>query len=152
MSALRLRSPHDREIVRLAVPALGALAAEPLYVLVDTAIVGHLGRQELAALGLASVVLSGVFSIFNFLQYATTAHVARAGGAGESELARRLGAQALWLSIGVGVVVAAVTAAVASPVVAVMGGEGETAEHALTYLRIMALGLPFAFIALGGSG
>ena len=65
--AVRLRSPHDREILRLALPALGALAAEPLYVLVDTAIVGHLGRPQLAALGLAGVVLSGAFTIFNFL-------------------------------------------------------------------------------------
>src|SRR5690242_21602847 len=71
--AVRLRSPHDREILRLAVPALGALAAEPLYILADTAIVGHLGRPQIAALGLAGVVLSGAFTIFNFLTYGTTA-------------------------------------------------------------------------------
>ena len=147
-----LRSRHDREIVRLAVPALGALAAEPLYVLVDTAVVGHLGREELAALGLASVVLSGVFSIFNFLQYGTTAHVSRATGAGHGEAARQLGGQALWLSLALGTLVAAATAAASGPVVEAMGGEGETAEHADTYLRIMTLGLPFAFLALGASG
>src|SRR4029078_11239151 len=91
-----LRSRHDREILRLAVPALGSLAAEPLYVLVDTAIVGHLGRSELVALGIAVTVLSGLFGIFNFLQYGTTAQVARARGAGEEAVAGRLGAQALW--------------------------------------------------------
>src|SRR5205807_7522684 len=85
-----------RAILRLAVPALGALAAEPLYVLVDTAIVGHLGRPQLAALGLAGIVLSGAFTIFNFLTYGTTAVVARASGAGEQERAARLAAQALW--------------------------------------------------------
>ena len=150
--SLSLRSRHDRDIVRLALPALGALAAEPLYVLVDTAVVGHLGRSELAALGLASVVLSGVFSIFNFLQYGTTAHVARATGAGQERAARQLGGQALWLSVVLGAVVAAATAVASRPVVEAMGGEGETAEHALTYLRIMTLGLPFAFLALGASG
>ncbi len=67
------RSPHDREIVRLAVPALGALAAEPLYVLVDTAIVGHLGTTELAALAIAATVLTSAFTVFNFLTYGTTA-------------------------------------------------------------------------------
>jgi len=77
-----LRSRHDPEILRLAVPALGSLAAEPLYVLVDTAIVGHLGRSQLAALGIAATVLSGLFAVFNFLQYGTTAQVARARGAG----------------------------------------------------------------------
>ena len=107
---VRLRSPYDREILRLALPALGALAAEPLYLLVDTAIVGHLGRSQLAALGIASVILGGVFAIFNFLQYGTTAQVARAGGAGEAETARRLGAQAVWLSLGFGIAVSALVA------------------------------------------
>ena len=86
-------------------PALGALAAEPLYLLVDTAIVGHLGRSQLAALGIAFTVLGGIFAIFNSLQYGTTAQVARAGGAGETETARRLGAQAVWLSVAFGVAV-----------------------------------------------
>ena len=95
--AVRLRSPYDREILRLALPALGALAAEPLYVLVDTAIVGHLGRPQLAALGLAGTVLAGAFTIFNFLTYGTTAVVARASGAGQHERAARLAAQALWV-------------------------------------------------------
>jgi putative MATE family efflux protein len=148
----RLRSPYDGEILRLAIPALGSLAAEPLYVLVDTAIVGHLGRSQLAALGIAAFVLSGLFAIFNFLQYGTTAQVARAGGAGQSEAAARLGAQAVWLSLAFGLAVAALVAALAEPLVAAMGGEGQTAEYAVTYLRIASLGLPAAFLALGGQG
>jgi MATE family, multidrug efflux pump len=147
-----LRSPYDREILRLAIPALGALAAEPLYLLVDTAIVGHLGRSQLAALGIASVILGGAFAIFNFLQYGTTAQVARAGGAGESEVARRLGAQAIWLSLGFGVAVSAAIAIFADPLVSLIGGEGEAADYAVTYLRIAAIGFPAAFLALGGQG
>ena len=149
---MRLTSPYDRQIARLAVPALGALAAEPLYVLVDTAIVGHLGRSQLAALGIAATVLAAVFTIFNFLQYATTAQVARASGAGEAASAARLGAQAVWLSLGIGCTIAALTAVAAPWLVALIGGEGRTAEFAETYLRIAALGLPFAFLALGCSG
>lgn len=149
---MRLRSEYDREILKLAVPALGALAAEPLYVLVDTAIVGHLGRPQLAALGIAATVLTGLFGVFNFLQYGTTAQVARASGAGEGQMADRLGAQSLWLSIGFGAVLAAVVAAFAPGIVELMGGEGDTAEHAVTYMRIAAIGLPFAFLALGGQG
>ena len=121
--------PHDREILRLALPALGALAAEPLYILVDTAIVGHLGRSQLAALGAAATVLS-VMAMFNFLQYGTTAQVARASGAGQAEVARRLGAQALWLSLAVGVGLAAAIALLAEPIVALVGVEGETADRA----------------------
>ena len=149
---MRLRSEYDREIVRLALPALGALAAEPLYLLVDTAIVGHLGRSQLAALGIAAVVLGGWFAIFNFLQYATTAQVARAAGAGEAETARRLGAQALWLALVLGVAVAVFVAAAAQPLVSLMGGDGTTADYAVTYMRIAVIGLPAAFIALGASG
>src|SRR3954470_20418359 len=100
---MALRSPYDREILRVALPALGALAAEPLYVLVDTAIVGHLGRPQIAALGQAGTVLSGTFTIFNFLAYGTTSVVARASGAGQHDRAARLAAQALWASLAIGV-------------------------------------------------
>jgi putative MATE family efflux protein len=143
---VRLRSPLDA-----AIPALGALAAEPLYVLVDTAVVGHLGRAQLAALGLSASVL-GVVAVFNFLAYGTTAHVARAHGAGEWETAARLGVQALWLSIGIGVVFALVLLAGAPAIVAAMGAEGATARCAEEYLRIVALGVPSVFVAMGGQG
>ena len=149
---MKLRSRYDGEIFRLAIPALGALAAEPLYILVDTAIVGHLGRSQLAALGIAAVVLGGLFAIFNFLQYGTTAQVARASGAGESRVANRLGAQSLWLSLAVGLAIAVLVSALAGPIAAAMGAEGATEDYAVTYLRIAAFGLPFAFLALGGQG
>jgi putative MATE family efflux protein len=144
-------SPYDAEIWRLALPAFGALAAEPLYVLVDTAIVGHLGRPQLAALGAAATALS-VLAMFNFLQYGTTAQVSRAVGAGEEDTAARLGAQSVWLSLGVGVVLCALLVALAKPIVTAVGVEGMTAEYAASYLRIVALGLPSAFLALGGQG
>ncbi|MEA2289626.1 MAG: hypothetical protein QOD55_1623, partial [Solirubrobacteraceae bacterium] len=97
------RSPYDREILLLAVPALGALAAEPLYLLADTAIVGHLGTPQLAALALAATVLSSLVSLCIFLTYGTTARVARLHGAGEHRAADAMAAQALWLAVGVGV-------------------------------------------------
>ena len=148
---MRLRSPYDREIFRYAIPALGALAAEPTYVLVDTAIVGHLGRSQLAALGVAATVLS-VLSMFNFLQYGTTAQVSRATGAREHQTAARLGAQSLWLSLAAGIVLAALIAALAGPIVNLFGVEGKTAGYAVLYLRIAALGVPSAFVTIGGQG
>ena len=148
----RLRSPHDREIVRLALPALGALAAEPLYVLVDTAIVGHLGRPQLAALGLAGTVLAGGFTIFNFLTYGTTAVVARASGAGEHDRAARLAAQALWLSLGIGLLVVFTCEALAGPLLHGLGAHGRSGDYAATYFRIAAIGLPAALVALAGQG
>jgi putative MATE family efflux protein len=149
---LQLRSPHDREILRLALPALGALAAEPLYILADTAIVGHLGRPQIAALGLAGTVLAGAFTIFNFLTYGTTAVVARASGAGQEERAGRLAAQALWISLAIGVVLLVFAEAAAVPLLRALGGHGESGHFALVYFRIGALGLPAALIALAGQG
>ena len=88
---MRLRSPYDREILGLALPALGALAAEPLYLLADTAMVGHLGTEELAGLAIAGTLLTATFTLFNFLTYGTTAQVARLSGAEEHETAGRWG-------------------------------------------------------------
>jgi MATE family, multidrug efflux pump len=146
------RSPHDREILGLAAPALGALAAEPLYLLVDTAIVGHLGTTQLAALAIATTLLTSSFWLFNFLTYGTTAQVARLHGAGQEEAAGRLAAQALWLALGIGATLTVLTVALAVPAVSLMGGEGRIGSGAVTYLRISAIGSTFALIALAGQG
>ena len=143
-------SSIDRQIVRLALPALGALAAEPLYVLVDTAIVGHLGVAPLAALAIAGTVLTGAFTIFNFLTYGTTAQVARFHGAGDERTAAQLGVQALWLSSAIGLALLVLAELLARPAVELMGASGHTADLATLYMRIAAIGLPFALIALAG--
>jgi putative MATE family efflux protein len=146
------RSRYDREILLLALPALGALAAEPLYLLVDTAIVGHLGTPQLAALALAATVLSTLVSLCIFLTYGTTARVSRLHGAGEHAAANALAAQALWLAVAIGLALAATVVALADPLVGLLGGEGDVARMAARYLRIAALGAPMALIALAGQG
>jgi putative MATE family efflux protein len=146
------RTPLDGEILRLAAPALGALAAEPLYLLVDTAIVGHLGTTQLAALALAASVLSTLTGLCIFLTYGTTAQVARLHGAGEERRAGRLAAQALWLALAIGVAIALVCVLLAGPLIDLLGGSGESSSLAQRYLRLSALGLPFALVALAGQG
>src|SRR3954465_4868359 len=152
MRAALTRSPYDREILALAIPALGALAAEPLHVLVDTAIVGHLGVAPLAALAVAGTLLTGAFTLFNFLTYGTTAQVARFHGAGDERTAALLGVQALWLATAIGLVLLGLAEALAAPAVELMGVTGHTADLAVLYMRIAAIGLPFALIALAGQG
>jgi putative MATE family efflux protein len=147
-----LITPDDRAMARLAVPALGALAAEPLYLLADTAIVGHLGTPQLAALGIAGAILTTAFTLFNFLAYSTTAQVARLHGAGEEQAAGRIAAQALWLASGLGLALLVAIAALADPLVGLFGTNAHTAGLAVSYLRIAAIGLPFALIALAGQG
>ncbi|MEY2515414.1 MAG: hypothetical protein QOJ89_2772 [bacterium] len=147
-----LRSPHDREIGRLALPALGALAAEPLYLLADTAIVGHLGTPQLAALAIAATVLTTLVSLCIFLTYGTTAQVARLSGAGDAARAGQLAAQSLWLACALGLVLALACVVLADPLVALLGGRGETAGLAARYLRISAAGLVPALVALAGQG
>ncbi|MEN3279910.1 MAG: hypothetical protein V7607_1050 [Solirubrobacteraceae bacterium] len=147
-----LRSRYDGEILRHALPALGALAAEPLYLLADTAIVGHLGTPQLAALALAATVLSNLVALCIFLTYGTTARVTRLHGAGQDEAAAAIGPQALWLALAAGVVVGATIAALAGPLVHALGGEDHVADMAARYLRIASLGVPMALIALAGQG
>jgi putative MATE family efflux protein len=147
-----LRSRYDGEILRLALPALGALAAEPLYLLVDTAIVGHLGTPQLAALALAATVLSNLVALCIFLTYGTTARVTRLHGAGQDQAAAALGPQALWLALAAGIVVGAAIAALAGPLVHALGGEDHVADMAARYLRIASIGVPMALIALAGQG
>jgi putative MATE family efflux protein len=145
-------SPFDREIFTLALPALGALAAEPLYLLADTAIVGHLGTPQLAALALASTVLTGLATFCNFLVYGVTAQVARLHGAGARERAGAVGPQSLWVALMIGLPVAGIAAAVAPVAISVLGGSGHIASMATTFLRIGCIGLPCALIAMAGQG
>src|SRR5579875_1738769 len=142
----------DRRIIAFAVPALGALVAEPLYVLVDTIIVGHLGVTQLAALALAGAVLSAVMNLCNFLAYGCTPAVGRLHASGETEAAAHVGRQAMLLALGLGVPLATIIAAVASPLMEMMSGGGTVASAAATYTRIAALGLPFALLAVAGQG
>src|SRR4029453_1601439 len=102
------RSPYDAEIWRLALPAFGALAAEPLYVLVDTAIVGQLGTRPLGGPANSGTAPVGSFSLFNFLAYSTTAAVARRLGAGDRRGAVALGIDGAWLAVGIGLVLTTV--------------------------------------------
>ena len=96
--------PRAREVIGLALPALGALAAEPLYVLGDTAIVGHLGRVPLAGLAIAGTLLSEIVGLCTFLEYGTTAKAARLYGAGQQPEALDVGVQATWLALALGTV------------------------------------------------
>lgn len=141
-----------REILRLAVPAFLALVAEPLFLLADSAIVGHLGTTPLAGLGVASAVLLTAAAIFIFLAYGTTSVVARQIGAGSPRGAISAGIDGLWLSIGLGAVTG-VAVAVASPwLCARFGASPEVVEQAATYLRISAAGIPGMLVVLAVTG
>jgi putative MATE family efflux protein len=142
----------DRRILGLALPALGSLAVEPLYVLVDTAIVGRLGTAQLGGLALAATVLGFIVAGCNFLTYGTTERVARRLGAGRHAEAANVGVQTMWLSTMVGIVVAPMVAVGAPWLTRALGGDGAVLEHGSTYLRIGALGIPFVVLALGAQG
>ncbi len=142
----------DRQILDLAVPALGALVAEPLFVLVDSAVVGRLGTAELAGLSLASTLLVTVVGLCVFLAYATTATVARTIGAGRPEAALRAGIDGLWLAAGLGAVLGATAWLLAPAAVRLLGGSGPVAAHAVTYLRWSAPGLPGMLMVLAATG
>ncbi|MGW5240572.1 MATE family efflux transporter [Monashia sp. NPDC004114] len=143
---------HRREILRLAVPAFLALIAEPLFLLADSAIIGHLGTAELAGLGVASAALITAAGIFVFLAYGTTSIVARHLGAGDQRAAIGAGIDGLWLSVGIGAVTAVLVALFARPICALFGASPEALDQATTYLRISALGIPAMLVILAVTG
>ncbi|WP_173266307.1 MATE family efflux transporter [Streptomyces pacificus] len=146
------RRQHDREIIALALPAFGALVAEPLFVMVDSAIVGHLGTPQLAGLAIAAALLMTAVSVFVFLAYATTAAVARRVGAGDLRSAMRQGMDGIWLALLLGVVVVAVALPAAPWLVDVFGASGTATPHAVTYLRISSLGIPAMLVVMAATG
>lgn len=142
----------DRQIAGLAVPAFAALVSEPLFLLADAVVVGHLGTPQLAALGLAGIVVQTVVGMFVFLAYGTTAAVARAIGADQALRAIRQGIDGTWLALGIGVVATAVVAALASRLVDAFGPAPDVRDYAVTYLRIAAFGISSLLVALATTG
>lgn len=147
-----LHNSHDREIAALAIPALGALIADPLLSLVDTAFIGRLGEDELGALGVAAAVFAVAFVVFNFLEYATTAMVARAVGSGDLEAAGRQVLSALMVAATAGAVVVVVLETAVDPILTVMGAEGRLRDLAAAYIRIRALAAPAVLVVRAGHG
>lgn len=143
---------HGREIARLAVPALGTLAADPLVTLVDTAFVGRLGPEALAALGVDAAIFSLAFIAFNFLQYGVTPMVGRLVGAGRGEEAAGVTRHALAIAVGLGVLVAAAMSLGAAWLVDLMAAPPETVDGAVDYLRIRAWAAPAVMIVMVGNG
>ena len=141
-----------REIARLAGPALPVLAADPLYLLVDTAVVGRLGAVPLAGLAIAAVLFAQVTGQLNFLSYGTTARAARLHGAGRRAAAVGEGVQATWLALAVGLLVLGVGQLVAGPVARVLGDGGAVAAAAESWLRVALFGAPLVLVTLAGNG
>lgn len=141
-----------RQILALAVPAFLALVAEPLFLLADTAIVGHLGTPQLAGLGVAGAILVTAAGLFVFLAYGTTSIVARQVGAGHQRAALASGLDGVWLALLLGVPTAAGVALAAEPLCAVFGASADVLAHAVTYLRISSAGVPGMLVALAATG
>jgi putative MATE family efflux protein len=141
-----------RRIAGLAFPALGVLAAEPLYLLFDLAVVGRLGALALAGLAIGGLILSLVASQLTFLSYGTTARSARYFGAGDRDSAVGEGVQATWLAVGLGLLVVAVVQVCAVPLLGVIADGGEIAAEALPWLRVAIFGAPAILISLAGNG
>ncbi|MGI5166091.1 MATE family efflux transporter [Spirillospora sp. CA-253888] len=145
-------SPRDREILRLAVPAFGALVAEPLFLLSDSAIVGHLGTAQLGGLGVAGQILSTLVYLCVFLAYGTTAGVARRVGAGDLRAAVRQGIDGMWLAIAIGAVLIVAGWPLVPWLVELFGASSGVAPYAETYLRVSLLGIPGMLVVLAGTG
>ncbi|GAA5225976.1 MATE family efflux transporter [Paeniglutamicibacter antarcticus] len=141
-----------RSILALAVPALGALIAEPLFLLADSAIIGHLGINELAGAGLGTTVLQTVVGLMVFLAYSTTPTVARAIGAGNTARAMAAGRDGIWLAVGLGLVLAVVGFFGAPMLAGAMGAQGQVLGFAVDYIKYSTFGIPAMLLVLAATG
>src|ERR1700754_5222655 len=141
-----------RRIAALAFPALGVLAAEPIYLLFDIAVVGRLGALALAGLAIGALILSTLSSQMTFLSYGTTARSARFFGAGNRAAAVGEGVQATWLAIGLGALIVVVVEVAAVPLVSALTAGGDIASAALPWVRIAIIGVPAILISAAGNG
>jgi len=150
--AWSLRNRHDRAIAALAVPALGALIADPVLSLVDTAFIGRIGEDQLGALGVSAAIFGLAFFAFNFLEYATTSLLAGAIGAGDRTGAGRSSMTAIIVAVigGVGVSIALIS--LTGPILSLMGAEGTLRGEAATYIRIRALAAPAVLLIRSAHG
>ena len=148
----RRTTGHDREILALALPAFGALIAEPLFLMADSAIVGHLGTAQLAGLGVAAALLTTLVNVFVFLAYATTAAVARRIGSGDRRAAVKQGIDGIWLALVLSVPVVLAAVLLAHPLVGLFGASPSATPYAVDYLRISALGIPAMLTVLAATG
>src|SRR3954471_588108 len=140
---------EERSVLSLALPALVVLAAEPLYLLVDTAVVGHLGTVALGGLAVGGGLLAWAAARLTFLAYGTTARAARRAGAGDRAGAVGEGVQASWLALALGVLLAVVLQLAARPLARLLaGGAGPVAGAAEQWLRVASPGLPLLLVAL----
>ncbi|HEY8828604.1 MAG TPA: MATE family efflux transporter [Jatrophihabitantaceae bacterium] len=140
-------------MLSLAGSAFVVLAAEPLYLLVDTAVVGHLGAVSLAGLGVAGALMALLTVVGTFVEYGTTGRSARWFGAGRIDAAVNEGVQASWLGFGIGVVVVALGEGLAGPLTTLLaGGHGATQHAAESWFRIAVIGMPGVLLVLAGNG
>ncbi|MFE6858770.1 MATE family efflux transporter [Nocardia sp. NPDC057668] len=141
-----------RRILGIAVPTLGVLVAEPIYLLFDMAVVGRLGALALAGLAVGGLILAQVSSQLTFLSYGTTARAARRHGAGDERGAVGEGVQASWIAVGVGAAIVALLQGFAEPVTRAISGGGDIAGEALPWLRIALFGVPLILLSMAGNG
>ena len=141
-----------RRIAALAFPALGVLAAEPIYLLFDIAVVGRLGALPLAGLAIGGLILATLSSNMTFLSYGTTARSARFFGAGDRASAVGEGVQATWLALGLGALIVVVVQIVAVPLVSVLAAGSDITGAALPWVRIAIVGVPAILVSAAGNG
>jgi putative MATE family efflux protein len=142
----------DRSIARLAIPAFGALLAQPLFLLIDAAIVGTLGTEQLAGLGAASTIFGAVVGLCIFLSYAATAAVARLLGAGDRAGALSQGVDGMALGVGLGIALGILSFAFAEPLITLLGTSADVTPYAVTYLRIISIAYPAVLGVLAAVG
>lgn len=149
---LDIPRPVTKQLLALAVPTFGQLIAEPAFILIDTAIVGHVSTHALAGLSLGSSIILTAVGLCVFLAYSTTSHVARLLGAGKRKEGLQAGMDGLWLALAIGLALAVLLFVFARPLCALLGGEGDALAQAVLYVRTVVVGVPGMLLVYAANG
>jgi MATE family multidrug resistance protein len=143
---------HVKDIFRLAVPAMLALASQPLLSIGDTAMIGRLGVEPLAARAVGAAIIGGIYWIFAFLSFGTTTLVGYHHGAQDFRACGETYVHALFLALVGGVGVACAGLLFATPLYRLMGAGPAVINEGVPYFRIYIASAPFTFVFFASVG
>ncbi|WP_415446669.1 MATE family efflux transporter [Bifidobacterium aquikefiri] len=151
MAAGHQQSPY-LHIAALAIPTFGQLIAEPAFILIDTAVVGHVGGAALAGLSIGSTIILTTVGLCVFLAYGTTSQVARLIGAGRKRQGLEAGVDGMWLALIIGVIVSLGIFLFSRQICAFMGAQGQVLRQATIYVNAVVFGLPGMLLVYAANG
>ena len=141
-----------KQLAAIAIPTLGQLIAEPIFILADTAFVGTISDTALAGLSIGSTIILTSVGLCLFLAYSTTSRVSILMGSGRTREGLKAGTSGMWLATLIGAVLTLAIVGGAYPISYALGARGAVLDSATVYVHTAGLGITETLIAYAANG